>query len=234
VLNTVFEDSFILVLSKPPGQIVNRAQTTKGKITLQDELEKRFGIKKSEEGIGGRAGIVHRLDKGTSGIILVAKTQSAFDRLQSQFKNREVRKEYLALAHGKAPKSGRIKEAIDRNPKNRMRFAVVPGGRKSVTEYETLNYYKHEDDTLSLIKVKPLTGRTHQIRVHLRHIGHPVVCDRLYLSRRKLRKDQQFCPRLFLHALALSFVHPGSGARMRLEAELPSDLQTVLDSLSSE
>ncbi|HEB13879.1 MAG TPA: RluA family pseudouridine synthase, partial [candidate division WWE3 bacterium] len=160
MLNVVFEDSSILVLSKPSGQIINRAQTTKGKTTLQDELEKRFGIKKSEEGIGGRAGIVHRLDKETSGIILVAKTQSAFEALQSQFKEREVRKEYLALVHGKSPKSGSIEAAIDRNPKNRMRFAVVSGGRKSMTEYAVLQYYKHEEELLSFLKVKPFTGRS--------------------------------------------------------------------------
>ncbi len=232
MLNVVFEDSSILVLSKPSGQIINRAQTTKGKTTLQDELEKRFGIKKSEEGIGGRAGIVHRLDKETSGIILVAKTQSAFEALQSQFKEREVRKEYLALVHGKPPKSGSIEAAIDRNPKNRMRFAVVPGGRKSMTEYEVLQYFGHGGELFSLLKVKPITGRTHQIRVHLKHIGHPVVSDRLYLSRKQFRLDLKFCPRLFLHALTLSFVHPESGARMRFETELPPDLKETIESLS--
>jgi len=232
VLNVVFEDSFILVLSKSSGQIVNRAKTTKGKVTLQEELEERFGIRESEEGIGGRAGIVHRLDKETSGIILVAKTQEAFENLQAQFKKRQVRKEYLALVHGRAPKSGKIEAPIDRNPRNRMRFAVVVGGRESITEYEVLHYYAREDESLSLLKIRPLTGRTHQIRVHLKHIGHPVVSDRLYLSRKQFKKDLNFCPRLFLHAFALSFVHPESGARMRFEADLPQDLEAVIESLS--
>lgn len=234
MLNIIFEDDFLLVLSKPAGQTVNRAETTQNEITLQDQLEERFGIIKSEEGIGGRAGIVHRLDKETSGILVVAKTPEAFENLQAQFKQRTVDKEYLALVHGETDNEGKIEAPIGRHPKFRMRFDVVPGGRESTTEYQReAIFMKHEaggrkQEGYSFLRVHPLTGRTHQIRVHLKHIGHPVVSDPLYLSPKVLKEDLTFCPRLFLHAAALSFSHPETGARMRFEAELPPDLQKAL------
>src|SRR3989337_2924508 len=121
----MFEDEDLLVLSKPTGQTVNRAETTQNEVTLQDELEKYFGIKKSAGGIGGRAGIVRRLDKETSGILVVAKTQAAFEKLQAQFKERVVEKEYLALVHGQTDPEGEITAPIDRHPRFRRRFAVV-------------------------------------------------------------------------------------------------------------
>src|SRR3990172_10613182 len=114
VLDVILEDDDLLVLSKPAGQTVNRAETTVNEVTLQDELEKYLGIKKSEEGIGGRAGIVHRLDKETSGILVVAKTEEAFFNLQAQFKARETSKEYLTLVHGRTPKEGRVNEPLGR------------------------------------------------------------------------------------------------------------------------
>jgi len=253
VLNVIFEDADLLVLSKPAGETVNRAETTQNEVTLQDELEKYFGIKKSEEGIGGRAGIgrlgsaepsnsgggiggragiVHRLDKETSGILVVAKTQAAFEKLQAQFKERVVEKEYLALVHGKTDPEGEISEPIDRHPRFRRRFAVVAGGRESTTSYRREKILKNGEEICSFIKVHPLTGRTHQIRVHFSHIQHPVVSDPLYLSEKRLKADLKFCPRLFLHAASLAFTHPASGARMRFEAELPEDLQQVLGHLT--
>jgi 23S rRNA pseudouridine1911/1915/1917 synthase len=233
VLNVIFEDDLLLVLSKPAGRVVNRALTTRGETTLQDELEERFGIKDPQRGIGGRAGIVHRLDKETSGILIVAKTEEAFRDLQAQFKVRQVDKEYLALVHGEAPREGRIKAPVARNPKNRMKFSVVEGGRKATTEYKLQLKYNSDGggEVLSFLWVYPLTGRTHQIRVHLKHIDHPIVSDPLYLSKKRLKSDLAFCPRLFLHAASLGFAHPATGARMRFEAELPEDLQKVLSSL---
>lgn len=233
MINAIYEDESLLVLSKSAGQTVNRAETTQGEITLQDKLEKYFNIKSSEEGIGGRVGIVHRLDKETSGILVVAKTQAAFENLQAQFKNRTVDKEYVALVHGKTDKDGKIGASIGRHPKFRMRFDVVPGGRESTTLYHREALYQtqlpdYPITQLSFLRVHPLTGRTHQIRVHMKHIGHPVVSDPLYLSPKILKQDLTFCPRLFLHAASLSFAHPASGARMRFEAELPKDLQKVL------
>ncbi|HLD96243.1 MAG TPA: RluA family pseudouridine synthase [Patescibacteria group bacterium] len=231
MLDAIFEDADLLVLSKPAGQTVNRAETTVNETTLQDELEKYLGIRKSEEGIGGRAGIVHRLDKETSGILVVAKTQEAFEKLQAQFKERAVDKEYLALVHGKTDLKGEISEPIDRHPRFRRRFAVVAGGRESTTSYRREEIIKNGEEICSFIKVHPLTGRTHQIRVHFSHIQHPVVSDPLYLSEKRLKADLEFCPRLFLHAASLTFTHPVSGARMRFEADLPDDLKKVLSFL---
>ncbi|GMR19369.1 MAG: hypothetical protein BMS9Abin34_506 [Patescibacteria group bacterium] len=260
MLNVVFEDDTLLVLSKPTGQVVNRSQTTKDAVTLQEELEKYFSTRdfgegiggrngiggragigrldsaepsNSSLGIGGRAGIVHRLDKETSGVLAVAKTEEAFRNLQAQFKEREVEKEYLALVHGRTPREGKIEEPIARHPKVRTRFAVVEGGRPAGTEYKVIEYPLMAGDggSLSYLRVKPRTGRTHQIRVHLKHIGHPIVSDSIYLSKKQLEKDLAFCPRLFLHAASLSFTHPATGARMRFEADLPEDLQKVISSL---
>jgi len=227
----IFEDQDLLVLAKPAGQTVNRAETTANEITLQDELEKYLGIKKSEEGIGGRAGIVHRLDKETSGILVVAKTQEAFEKLQAQFKERTVDKEYLALVHGKTDPEGEVRAPIDRHPKFRRRFEVVEGGRESTTGYHREALLNKEEESYSYLRVHPLTGRTHQIRVHLKHIGHPVVADPLYLSDKRLKEDLKLCPRLFLHAASLTFTHPSTGARMRFEADLPDDLRKALSSL---
>ena len=231
VLDVILEDDDLLVLSKPAGQTVNRAETTVNEITLQDELEKYFGIKKSEEGIGGRAGIVHRLGKETSRRLLVAKTPEAFEKLQAQYKERTVDKEYLALVHGETSADGEIRAPIDRHPKFRRRFEVVEGGRESATSYRREATLKNGEEIYSYLRVHPLTGRTHQIRVHLRHIGFPVVSDPLYLSDKRLKEDLKFCPRLFLHAASLTFTHPATGARMRFEAELPEDLRGALSCL---
>jgi len=232
VLSIIYEDESILALAKPAGRIVNKAETTKNQITLQDELEQYFKIKKSEEGIGGRAGIVHRLDKETSGILVVAKTEEAFFNLQSQFKQRETAKEYLSLVHGRTPKEGTINEPVGRISAFGGKFGVVAGGREAQTDYRVRDYREGVGgEVFSFLDLKPLTGRTHQIRVHLKHLGHPVVSDPLYLSPKRLKEDLKFCPRLFLHAFSLSFSHPTTGARMRFEAELSEDLKQVLDSL---
>src|SRR3990170_8310390 len=232
VLSIIYEDESILALAKPAGRIVNKAETTKNQITLQDELEQYFKIKKSEEGIGGRAGIVHRLDKETSGILVVAKTQEAFEKLQAQFKERTVDKEYLALVHGKTDPEGEVRAPIDRHPKFRRRFEVVEGGRESTTAYRREGIFQNGEEIYSYLRVHPLTGRTHQIRVHLKHIGFPVVSDPLYLSDKRLKEDLKFCPRLFLHAASLTFTHPASSARMRFEADLPDDLRKTLSGLT--
>src|SRR3989304_2464378 len=231
VLDFILEDDYLLVLSKPAGQTVNRAETTVNEITLQDEVEKYWGSKKAEEGIGGRAGIVHRLDKETSGVLVVAKTQEAFEKLQAQFKERTVDKEYLALVHGKTDPEGEVRAPIDRHPKFRRRFEVVEGGRESTTAYRREGIFQNGEEIYSYLRVHPLTGRTHQIRVHLKHIGFPVVSDPLYLSDKRLKEDLKFCPRLFLHAASLTFTHPSTGARMRFEVDLPDDLRKALSGL---
>ncbi len=230
-MQIIYEDEDILIVFKPAGQIVNKAETTKGTLTLQEELEDYLGVRRSEEGVGGRGGIVHRLDKETSGVLVIAKSEEMFSDLQSQFKRRKVKKEYLALVHGRVrEREGRIEAPIARNPKNRMRFAVSKGGREAVTEYKILNYQALPDreEEFTLLRVAPLTGRTHQIRVHLKNIGHPIVADPLYLSRKRLKEDRRWCSRIFLHAEGLGFRHPKGDTWVRFESELPKDLKKSL------
>lgn len=241
----LYEDDDILVLNKPSGLVVNRSATVK-EPTLQDWVEKKIKNQKSKikDGEGGpdfvgRAGIVHRLDKETSGVLLVAKAPGVFLDLQSQFKQRRVKKEYLALVHGEVvPLRGEIRTPIKRDPRRRERFAVIRGGRMATTYYRVISYFLSSPagcDTrgYTLLELKPLTGRTHQIRVHLKHLGYPVVADSLYGGRRRSREDRQWCPRLFLHAFSLGFFHPESKAWLRVEAPLPLELKKALDLLLS-
>lgn len=209
----IFEDSYILVVDKPSGLVVNRAATVK-KRTLQDWVEEKIKIRglglKPDSDFVRRSGIVHRLDKDTSGVMVIAKTAEAFTYLQSQFKQRRVVKKYLALVHGcLEPRRGNIKLPLARNPSNKKKFAVCLGGRSSETNYRVLKRYDkllhHRlKRTVSLIELQPKTGRTHQIRVHLKHIGHPIVADPIYLGKKRLKQDKELSPRLFLHAQYLS------------------------------
>ena len=226
----IFEDKNILLLNKPPGVVVNRANTTK-KPTVQDWLEKYLNLK--DEGIGERAGIVHRLDKGTSGILIVAKTTKAFENLQGQFKERSIDKSYQCLVHGKIEiKKGQIKAPVGRLPWNRERFGVLPGGRPAETNYEVISYYKNDKDIFSLVNVFPKTGRTHQIRIHMKHLGYPLVADEFYAGRKTSREDITWCPRLFLHAKSISFIHPETNEKLAFQANFPNDLKKVLQKLT--
>jgi 23S rRNA pseudouridine1911/1915/1917 synthase len=179
-----------------------------------------------------RPGIVHRLDRDTSGLILVAKDSRTQRLLQHQFKERQVRKAYLALLDGHLePGWGRIDAPIGRDPHHRQRMTVLRGGREAITEYHVLERYAHQvgpsAGDYTLAEAEPKTGRTHQIRVHLASIGHPVVGDGVY-GRRKAKLQ---VPRHFLHALRLGFKHPITGGRMELETPLPEELVAVLDLL---
>jgi 23S rRNA pseudouridine1911/1915/1917 synthase len=226
----IFEDESLLVLDKPTGMVVNRAQTVKRE-TLQDWLEKK--LKLQDRGVGGRAGIVHRLDKETSGILIVAKTEQAFTNLQKQFKDRKIKKSYQALAHGKIGiKRGHIKAPVGRLPWNRERFGVLPGGRPAETDYEVISYYKKDDQEFSLLNLFPKTGRTHQIRIHLKYLGYPIVSDNFYAGRKTSRKDRIWCQRLFLHAKSISFKHPKTKKVRKFESSLPADLSKALQKLT--
>lgn len=224
----IYEDDDLLIINKPSGLVVNKADTTR-ELTLQDYLLDYLKIK--DLGIGDRAGIVHRLDKDTSGVLLIAKTETAFISLQSQFKDRSIQKEYTALVHDITPEKGVINAPIERNPFNRQRFGVFPGGREAETHYVTQNYYNKNKFSYSLLRVSPKTGRTHQIRVHLKYIHHPIVSDSLYGGRKNLRHDLIFCPRLFLHASYISFTHPTSREHLKFETQLSNELQLVLSSM---
>ncbi len=222
----IFEDAAILVIDKPYGVVVNRAETTKEE-TIQDWIlqchsEVTAGIGEFFE----KSGIVHRLDKDTSGVLVIAKTPDTYEKLKAQFQNREVTKKYLALVHGKVePPEGVINVPIERSPFNRMQFGVFPGGREAVTSYKVIKLLS----SYSLLEISPHTGRTHQIRVHLKYLGHPIVSDPIYGGRKQLRLDLKFCPRLFLHATSLKIKHPTTGEILEFKSALPEKLQKVLN-----
>ena len=225
-IDTIFEDDQILAVDKPAGVVVNRSATSKFK-TLQDWLVSN-GYGESVE----RQGIVHRLDKDTSGILLVAKTSQSMRQLQAQFKKRQIKKEYQCLVHGQVrPKSGVVSAPITRNPFNRQRFGVFVGGKESRTGYQVIKEYVKDQDAYSLLLIKPVTGRTHQIRVHMKHINYPLVADPWYGGRKKYNQDKIWCPRLFLRATKLIFKHPETGRETLLEVDLSQELEMVLEKL---
>lgn len=225
----IFEDDSFLVINKPAGLTVNRSETTKNEETVQDWIEDNFDFPIANCQIL-RNGIVHRLDKETSGLLLVAKTSEAFENLQRQFKERKVKKKYLALVHGKVePNEGVIEASISRSPFDRKKFGVFLGGREAKTSYRVLEYLGPvKRGEFTLLELTPETGRTHQIRVHLKFIGHSIVGDEKYAGRKTARDDRKWCPRQFLHAAGLSFFHPVTGKRIEVNSKLPSDLQLVM------
>jgi 23S rRNA pseudouridine1911/1915/1917 synthase len=212
----VFEDDHLLVIDKPAGLVVHPARGHR-EGTLAQLLE---GV--AAGGDPTRAGIVHRLDRGTSGLLIVARSEEAHRRLQAAIAAREVQREYLALVQGHPPsRSGTIEAPIGRDPRIRTRMAV--GGRFS-REARTHFTLERAVGAFSLLKLRLETGRTHQIRVHLQAIGYPVVGDPEYGAAGLLGLERQF-----LHATRLAFRHPISGADIELHSELPPDLQTALE-----
>ena len=207
----VYEDNDLLVIDKPSGVTVNRAETTKGAETVEDWFES-IALP--------RHGIVHRLDKDTSGLLLIAKTAPALLALQVQFKNRQVKKTYLTLVHGRL-------EPVGRNQLNRRRFGVFIDGRPAVSGYRVVTAYPD----YSLVEVYPQTGRTHQIRVHFKHLNHPVVADPFYLGDKRLKQDLIWCPRLFLHSHKVSFRQPTTHRIINLTAPLSHDLRAALEKI---
>ncbi len=221
-LDIIYEDEDLLVINKPAGMVVHPAP---GRVHRTGTLVNAILAHTPDLLIGGeqRPGIVHRLDKDTSGVILVAKNDKTLRALQAQFKSREVEKDYLALVEGELPFTrGRVEAPIGRDPRHRQRMAVVPEGkgRPAVTEFTVRERFPG----YTLIEVQPRTGRTHQIRVHLAYIGHPVVGDPTYGRRRK----RLHCPRQFLHAHRLRFRLPATGEWVEFTAPLPDDLEEVL------
>lgn len=237
-IKILYEDQDILVVDKPAGIIVNRADTVKN-VTVQDWAEKHiFSVnyfneedKKSDFYI--RGGIVHRLDKETSGVMVLAKNEYSFKELQRQFRERIVEKKYIALVHGKlVPPVGEISVPVGRLPWNRTHFGVVPGGRESVTYYKVLNYLKNQNfsiEYLSFVELTPKTGRTHQIRVHLKYLGHPIFSDFLYAGRKTARRDRKMLPRVFLHAQKLKIRQPSNGLELDFYSDLPNELSGLVE-----
>lgn len=223
-LNIVFENNDLIVVDKPAGMVVHpSAGHVKGTL-----VHAALAHDPKLQGIGGvkRPGIVHRLDKNTSGLIVLAKNDRAHHWLQNQFKDRQVNKFYLALVDGKPPTpKGRIEAAIGRDSAQRKKMTVTPPhkGREALSIYKTIEKF----DQHALLEIKPHTGRTHQIRVHLAFIGAPVAGDTIYGRR------QSTIPvnRHFLHAFRLGIIIPGEAVPRMFEAPLPEELTTVLSSL---
>jgi 23S rRNA pseudouridine1911/1915/1917 synthase len=232
-LNIVYEDDDLIVVNKPAGIVVHPAAgVTSG--TLANALAFHFQQLSTSGGVA-RPGIVHRLDKGTSGLMVVAKTESAHENLADQFRDREIFKSYVALVHGHVEKrTGQIDQPIARDRGNRTRMAVVRGGRPSVSIYRVRKRFER----FTLLNVELKTGRTHQIRVHLAWLKHPVVGDEAYgTGRDKTIPDHQLraaiagLGRQFLHAEQLGFRHPVTGEEMRFTAQLPPELNAVLNEI---
>jgi 23S rRNA pseudouridine1911/1915/1917 synthase len=223
-LDIIFENEDLVVVNKPPGMVVHPSPGHDRGTLVHAALGYIPGL----EGIGGeeRPGIVHRLDKDTSGLIVVAKNDRAHRWLQDQFKSRNVQKLYLALVDGRPPTpAGRVEAPIGRNSTHRKLMAVVPleKGREAISEYRTLESFPSH----TLLEVHPLTGRTHQIRVHLAFLNCPVVADTVY-GKRKPTLDLK---RHFLHANILKIVIPGENRERIFIAPLPLDLRIVLEYL---
>jgi 23S rRNA pseudouridine1911/1915/1917 synthase len=266
-ITIIYEDEDVLAINKPAGMVVNRAKTVKGE-TLQDWLETNVpeisaGVKEGKfpdnwmsqipaefnEEFGSpqnifiqRSGLAHRLDKNTSGIMLVAKHPGALLELLKQFRQREVYKQYVCLTHGKF---GALKGEISA-PIGRKLYGVVADGRDAVTEYAVQEFYPNFDEQrileetgekelrfssysgFSLVKCFPKTGRTHQIRVHMAHLAHPIVGDFFYVGKKRRRLDSLWCKRQFLHAQNIEFKHPKTKQSMNLQADLSQDLREAL------
>jgi len=230
-LKVLFEDADLVVIDKPAGLVVHPAAGHRDGTLVNALL---FTVK-DLSGIGGeiRPGIVHRLDKDTSGVMVIAKNDEAHRKLTAAWGTDAVKKEYLALVYGTPSKDqGTIDAPIARDPRDRKRMAVVPTGRRAITDYAVAERLRY----VSLVRCRIRTGRTHQIRVHMKHIGHPIVGDPVYsgpqwrgIPDKRVQRVLAGLGRQALHAHRLTLVHPRSGERISFEAPLAGDLAAVLD-----
>jgi len=241
-LEIVFEDESLVVVNKPAGLVVHPAAgVSAGTLANALAFKLRDEITSSAQSAirnpqSIRPGIVHRLDRDTSGLIVVAKTEQAHEHLTGQFRAREVFKSYVALVHGVVrEESGKIEQPLARDPSNRTRMAVVRGGRQALSLYRVRRRF----DRFTLLDVEIKTGRTHQIRVHLAWLKHPVVGDKVYGGGRdqsvpdaRLRQEIAALNRQFLHAEQLGFFHPRTGERLNFQAPLPPELTRLLSALA--
>jgi 23S rRNA pseudouridine1911/1915/1917 synthase len=234
-VDIVYEDETLVVVNKPAGLVVHPAAGMPSG-TLANALAYHFQ-RLAGGGTGVRPGLVHRLDRDTSGLLVVAKTESALETLSDQFRDRTVFKSYVALVHGRlASNSGKIDQPVARDPANRTRMAVVRSGRHALTLYRVRQAFNR----FTLLDVELKTGRTHQIRVHLSWLKHPVVGDETYGSGRdntiqdaRLRARVRNLNRQFLHAEKLGFTHPKTGEWVKFEVSLPEELSGLLAELES-
>jgi 23S rRNA pseudouridine1911/1915/1917 synthase len=229
-LQIVYEDSDLAVIDKPAGLVVHPGSGSRTGTLVHGLLFHFQNL--STSGGSERPGIVHRLDKNTSGLLVIAKNNTAHARLSKAFQERQVQKSYVGLVHGKIPQDGRIDLPVGRHPTERTKMAAGKRtGRTAYTEYHVLERF----GAFSLLRINIKTGRTHQIRVHLSAIGHPVVGDNVYGPRSFKELTKKFGPlnRHFLHACELRFAHPATGALLEFQSPLPAELQKFLISLKS-
>jgi 23S rRNA pseudouridine1911/1915/1917 synthase len=232
-LNIVYEDDDILVINKPAGLVVHPAAGHYDGTLLNALLHHYPGIE-----VVPRCGIVHRLDMDTTGLMVVAKTIEAQNDLVDQLQSREMGREYEAVVQGVMTGGGVIEEPIGRHPVHRKRQAVVPSGKPAVTHYRVLQRFKHHTH----VRMKLETGRTHQIRVHMSHLGYPLIGDALYAGRMKVPKGASQAlldalrgfGRQALHAKRLELFHPRTGDELEWEIDLPDDMTSLLECLSEE
>lgn len=224
-MKILYDDDDLVVIDKPAGIAVHPSQGWDGPTVVGGLAG--LGYRITTHGAPERQGVVQRLDVGTSGVMVVAKSEWAYSHLKQQFRERTPEKVYHAVVHGRLdPLTGTIDAPIGRHPNHDFKFAVMQGGRDSITHYETLEAMAHA----SLLEVHLETGRTHQIRVHMAAMRHPCVGDEMYGADPTLSAKLGL-KRQWLHALELEFEHPSSGQRVRFVSEYPADLARALDIL---
>ena len=226
-LDIIYEDEDILVVNKQKGLVVHPANGNPDGTLVNAVMAH---CKDSLSGIGGelRPGIVHRLDKDTSGLLIIAKNDKAHIQMSNQIKNREVKKTYIALVRGTiAENEATINMPIGRSTKDRKKMAVTKSGKEAVTHFKVLNRYTTDKGSYTLLEIKIDTGRTHQIRVHMAEIGHPVIGDAVYSNGKNEFGVEGQC----LHAKRLEFTHPITGKEMKLEAPLPEYFKNIIEHL---
>lgn len=226
-LDIIFEDDNLIVINKPAGMVVHPGDGTEHGTVVNAILNKFANFADSFED-KLRPGIVHRLDKDTSGILLIAKNQQSLERLQEMFKNREIKKTYLALIHGNPKKlNDTVTHAIARHPVNRKKMAVNKTGKNAVTHFSVIKQGYIENQPISLLEVQIETGRTHQIRVHMSEIHLPIVGDHLYGGSRRV----PHAPRQMLHAWELQFMHPLTGRKIDISCPIPEDIEELIEKM---
>lgn len=251
-INKIYEDTYIIVLDKPYGMVVNRSKTSPDN-TVQDYIENKFDFMKhfdvslvtqknatlnegdpeflddlEIEEFVTRSGILHRLDKDTSGVLLVAKDPYTFKKIKLQFKSRIVQKGYTAIVLGTVKDEKiEIDAPIKRNPSSPLKFAVVSDGKPALTLIEKVKEFEKDGEKFTVLNVSPKTGRTHQIRVHLSAINHPIVGDPIYLTKFNYENTINIFPRLMLHSSSLSFEHPYLNKIVTFESPLPSEFNNL-------
>lgn len=247
-ISIIYQDNDLMVVDKPAGLLVHNPPNHHDPSVIDFIVRHIPNVDKSNWPDPSRPGIVHRLDKDTSGLMIIAKNPDTLVKIQEQFKQRLVTKQYLALAYGEVnPRQGSIVADISRHASKDKQTTIpqqiddetldkISRGaiRTAHTDYEVLKSYQYKKQPLSLVLAKPKTGRTHQIRIHLKHLGYPIIGDPMYFFKPSRRLSKELgIERQFLHAQKITFSHPHSKKILSFESVLPSDLQVIIDKLNS-